>query len=78
MEAVKMLCKQPRANLNAVDSEGRTALMYAAEYGHYDCCEVLINNKPSPDLNQGSKSRFRARFLSCTIFFVHDRARSHD
>ena len=51
MEAVKMLCKQPRANINAIDTEGRTALMYSAEYGNYDCCEVLIGNKPSPDLN---------------------------
>ena len=46
-----MLCKQPRANINAVDTEGRTALMYSAEYGNYDCCEVLIANKPSPDIN---------------------------
>ena len=46
-----MLCKQPRANINAIDTEGRTALMYSAEYGNYDCCEVLIGNKPSPDLN---------------------------
>ena len=41
-DAVEMLCRQPRANINAVDSEGRTALMYAAEYGSYDCVEVLI------------------------------------
>ena len=41
-----MLCRQPRANINAIDSEGRTALMYSAEHSHYDCCEALIANKP--------------------------------
>ena len=38
-----MLCKQPKANVNDVDSEDRTALMYACEAGHFDSAEVLIN-----------------------------------
>ena len=41
-----MLCRQPRANINGIDSEGRTALMYSVEHSHYDCCEALIANKP--------------------------------
>lgn len=44
-----MLCRQPRANINAADSEGRTPLMYAAEYGSYDCVEALLEK--SPDLS---------------------------
>ena len=45
-----MLCRQPRANINAVDSEGRTPLMYAAEYGAYDCVEALLEKKPDLSL----------------------------
>lgn len=40
-----MLCKQPKADLNAADSEDRTPLMYASECGHYDCAEVLLQFK---------------------------------
>ena len=49
-DAVRMLAKQPRANINAADSEGRTALMYAAEYGHYDCVEALLEKQPDLSL----------------------------
>jgi ankyrin repeat protein len=40
-----MLCKQPKSNVDATDSEDRTALMYASECGNYDCVEVLLEYK---------------------------------
>ena len=40
-----MLCKQPKADINCLDSEERTPLMYAAECGNYDCAEVLLQFK---------------------------------
>lgn len=38
------------ANLDLQDSEGKTALIYAAQYGDYDNLELLLTNKANPEI----------------------------
>ena len=68
-----MLCKQPKANVNDVDSEDRTALMYACEAGHFDSAEVLINfnsNLHATDKYGESALHYAMRGTKENVFLV--------
>jgi len=49
LKAIKEMVKHQNVNVNAMDKKGKTALMWAANYGHIEVVKFLV--KSGADVN---------------------------
>ena len=62
LNAVKILLKQKKINVNHRGNSGKTALMEAAQKGHLEIVDLLLKNGANPKI----KEKFRNK-KSCKI-----------
>lgn len=64
-EIVSMLLDVSASNIDAMDKDGKTALMYAAENGHLDVVNLLINHGANIGVESGTIfDKFTAQSLA--------------
>ena len=68
IERLSQLLRDPHINVNKAAMEGKTALHWAAQYGHSECMKLLLN---APDINVNIVNKWGETPLLISTFDGH-------